>query len=104
MDSAASNPFKPGMDTSSRTTSGFDWTASCTASIPSTARPASAPFQVGEVDAVGELVVEEAAPKEVVGDVESRKIRIHRAKNSQCEIGSRVALSVRRELAQVVSC
>jgi len=65
---------------------------------------ASAPFQVGAVDAVGDLIVEEYAPKEVVGDFESRKIRIHRAKNSQREIGSRVALSVRRELAQVVSC
>ena len=41
---------------------------------------ASAPFQVGAVDAVGDLVVEEDAPKEVVWDFESRGIRIHRAK------------------------
>jgi DeoR/GlpR family transcriptional regulator of sugar metabolism len=41
---------------------------------------ASAPFQVAAVDVVGDLVVEEHAPKEVVSDFESRGIRIHRAK------------------------
>jgi DeoR/GlpR family transcriptional regulator of sugar metabolism len=40
----------------------------------------SAPFQVAAVDVVGDLVVEEDSPKEVVSEFESRGIRIHRAK------------------------
>jgi DeoR/GlpR family transcriptional regulator of sugar metabolism len=41
---------------------------------------ASAPFQVAAVDVVGDLVVEEDAPKQVVLGFESRGMRIHRAK------------------------
>jgi DeoR/GlpR family transcriptional regulator of sugar metabolism len=41
---------------------------------------ASAPFQVGEVDVVADLVVEADAPKQVVSDFESRGMRVHRAK------------------------
>src|ERR1700751_1899390 len=36
---AASKPFNPGIDTSTKTTSGLRSAAFCTASIPSTARP-----------------------------------------------------------------
>jgi DeoR/GlpR family transcriptional regulator of sugar metabolism len=45
---------------------------------------ASAPFQVAAVDVVGDLVVEETAPKKVVLGFESRGIRIHWAKSSNC--------------------
>ena len=45
---------------------------------------ASAPFQVAAVDVVGDLVVEEDAPKKVVLGFESRGIRIHWAKSSNC--------------------
>jgi hypothetical protein len=45
---------------------------------------ASAPFQVAAVDVVGDLVVEEDAPKKVVLGFESRGIRIHWAKRSNC--------------------
>jgi DeoR/GlpR family transcriptional regulator of sugar metabolism len=41
---------------------------------------ASAPFQVAAVDVVGDLVVEEDAPKQVMLGFEARGIRIHRAK------------------------
>jgi DeoR/GlpR family transcriptional regulator of sugar metabolism len=41
---------------------------------------ASAPFQVGAVDVVADLVVEADAPKRVVSGFESRGIRVHRAK------------------------
>jgi DeoR/GlpR family transcriptional regulator of sugar metabolism len=41
---------------------------------------ASAPFQIGAVDAVADLVVEADAPKQELSDFESRGIRIHRAK------------------------
>jgi DeoR/GlpR family transcriptional regulator of sugar metabolism len=40
----------------------------------------SAPFQVGAVDVVADLIVEADAPKRVVSDFESRGICIHRAK------------------------
>jgi DeoR/GlpR family transcriptional regulator of sugar metabolism len=41
---------------------------------------ASAPFQVGAVDVVGDLVVEADAPKHVVSGFESRGMRVHWAK------------------------
>jgi DeoR/GlpR family transcriptional regulator of sugar metabolism len=41
---------------------------------------ASAPFQVGAVDVVADLVVEADAPKRVVSGFESRGMRVHRAK------------------------
>jgi DeoR/GlpR family transcriptional regulator of sugar metabolism len=40
----------------------------------------SAPFQVGAVDVVGDLVVEADAPKHVVSGFESRGMRVHRAR------------------------
>jgi DeoR/GlpR family transcriptional regulator of sugar metabolism len=39
----------------------------------------SAPFQVAAVDVIGDLVVEEDAPKQVMLEFESRGIRVHRA-------------------------
>src|SRR4030095_10963871 len=39
MHSAASNPFRPGIDTSTKMTSGLSSAAFCTASVPSTAHP-----------------------------------------------------------------
>jgi DeoR/GlpR family transcriptional regulator of sugar metabolism len=63
---------------------------------------ASAPFQVAAVDVVGDLVVEEDAPKQVVSDFESRGIRIHRAKNSKCEIEWQTNSSHRLEDARAV--
>jgi DeoR/GlpR family transcriptional regulator of sugar metabolism len=42
---------------------------------------ASAPFQVAAVDVVGDFVVEEDAPKQVMLDFESRGIRVHQAKS-----------------------
>jgi DeoR/GlpR family transcriptional regulator of sugar metabolism len=41
---------------------------------------ASAPFQVGAVDVVADLVVEADAPKQVVSGFKARGIRIHQAK------------------------
>jgi DeoR/GlpR family transcriptional regulator of sugar metabolism len=40
----------------------------------------AAPFHVGAVDVVADLVVEEDAPKQVVSRFESRELRVHRAK------------------------
>jgi DeoR/GlpR family transcriptional regulator of sugar metabolism len=41
----------------------------------------SAPFHVAAVDVVGDLAVEEDAPKQVISDFESRGIRVHRAES-----------------------
>jgi DeoR/GlpR family transcriptional regulator of sugar metabolism len=41
---------------------------------------ASAPFQVGAVDVVADLVIEADAPKHVVSGFESWGMRVHRAK------------------------
>jgi hypothetical protein len=40
----------------------------------------AAPFHVGAVDVVADLVVEEDAPKQVVSRFESWELRVHRAK------------------------
>ena len=48
---------------------------------------ASAPFQVGAVDVIADLVVEADAPKQVVLGFESRGMRVHRAKTLSAKSG-----------------
>jgi DeoR/GlpR family transcriptional regulator of sugar metabolism len=50
---------------------------------------ASAPFQVGAVDVVADLIVEADAPKQVVLGFESQGIRVHRAKTLKMKSGSK---------------
>jgi DeoR/GlpR family transcriptional regulator of sugar metabolism len=55
---------------------------------------ASAPFQVGPVDVVADLVVEADAPKQVVMGFESRGIHVHRAKTLSAQSGGKPSLTL----------